>query len=528
MKEEESILAGLACESEPFLWAYLSEVLRDIVSCSKSLDRVLLGLVADSRLIKPAYGFLEEDCVQSRRYRDDAISRGASVIFCKADDDLSHIKSIEVQVKGIKKQVVLVSLANFDQVKGKVVHAFYRNPSHQLSLVGVTGTNGKTTVSTLVALVNQRLKKRCAVLGSRGWGESVTDLKTTGYTTPPLCDVNQYLWQSLQSGVEAFSMEVSSHGIASGRISGIVYDVAVLTNVTRDHLDYHQTWEAYREVKSRFFMQQDTGDLVLNMDDPTGRKIAREYVGSAQLWGYAIDTYSAACGVNMVRACDVQGSLKGLEMTVHYNNQVVHVKSAWIGCFNALNLLAAITACLAMGHELKEVAEALAEIPVIPGRMELISAGSNMPSVIVDYAHTPDAFEAVLKSLIKICTRSLVVVFGCGGDRDKGKRALMGSIAEKYANQVILTNDNPRSEDPQAIIDDIMQGISAPWDVVVETDRQEAIAMAIEQSFKGDIICCLGKGDEVTQIIQGEAKEFNDRKIASYLMGLKSEYGEVE
>ncbi|MEC8461274.1 MAG: UDP-N-acetylmuramoyl-L-alanyl-D-glutamate--2,6-diaminopimelate ligase [Pseudomonadota bacterium] len=496
----------------------LSEVLSGLVSIDKENDQLITGVETDSRQVEAGQIFI--NLSGKRAHRHEALNKQAAVVIeCSQQRQHSVSKHSHYD-----HQWLLVTLQELKKNHGKIIHHFHMNPSHQLNCIGVTGTNGKTSVTSLILELYRQDMRQCMVVGSRGYGQSVSSVKSLcsiQYTTPPATQLARVLSEAIKTGCEAVAMEVSSHAIEQARVSGITFDTLILTNVTRDHLDYHKNWHDYQAVKAKLFHDYDARNIVINLDDPTGRKIAREYCGSGSVWGYTLKSTGIGCGVEVVRAFDIQSSIQGLSMKVHFRNQTMKLATKWIGDFNTQNILSALTALLASGYSLENLVKLIKDINPIAGRMELINPNSKGPSIIIDYAHTPDALQSVLSCLQKICERSLIVIFGCGGNRDPGKREIMGRVAEKYADQIILTDDNPRQESSSSITNAILKGVMAPWDVSVIHDRQEAIAHAIEHAHKGDIILIAGKGDETSQDYHHKQIKFSDKKIANYLLKLK-------
>ncbi len=374
-------------------------------------------------------------------------------------------------------------------------------------MVGVTGTNGKTSVTQWIAQTLDRLGRRCAIIGTLGNG-FVGALVPGPNTTPSAHVLAKILPAFVEQGAAACAMEVSSIGLHQNRVAGVRFDVAVLTNLTRDHLEYHGTTEAYAAEKKKLFLRPELRTAVLNLDDPFGAALAAELDGRLPCIGY---TLSDAAGTERVlRARDLEESSAGVCFTL----DGVCCTAPLLGRFNAANLLAVIGALLAGGESLEAIAAALPHLRPPPGRMELIG-GNDAPLVVVDYAHSPDALEKALTALrgtAKARGGRLVCVFGCGGERDPGKRPLMGAVAERLADVVILTSDNPRSEDPQAILAAIRAGMRKP--ARAEADRERAIIAAVAEANERDVILLAGKGHEPYQEVAGIRLPFSDAAVA--------------
>ena len=387
---------------------------------------------------------------------------------------------------------------------GEVADAFYGQPSSKLWMVGVTGTNGKTSCSHWLSQAFTALGRKTAAVGTLGNGFPGA-LSEAVNTTPDPILLHGMLADYLSEGAAGVAMEVSSHGLVQGRVNGVHFDVAVLTNLSRDHLDYHGDMAAYAAAKKQLFRWAGLGCAVLNADEAFGREIAEELRDA----DVRVMTYGLQGG-------DVRGSglvldQNGMRMDVTTPMGQARLEVAVVGKFNASNLLAVLATLLASEVSLAEAVEVLNAVKPVAGRMQRLG-GQGKPLVVVDYAHTPDALEKVLAALREQTGGKLVCVFGCGGNRDKGKRPLMGEAASRLADEVIVTSDNPRHEAPLAIIEDILAGMDGNY--VVEADRAAAIARAIEQAAEGDVVLLAGKGHEDYQEIDGVRLPFSDLEVA--------------
>jgi UDP-N-acetylmuramoyl-L-alanyl-D-glutamate--2,6-diaminopimelate ligase len=399
----------------------------------------------------------------------------------------------------------------------RLAGAFYGHPSRQLTLVGITGTNGKTTTSYLIEALLRAGGLATGVIGTIQYvlGD---ETRPAGQTTPEALDLQSMLAHMRDGGVRGVAMEVSSHALALARADGLAFDVAVFTNLTQDHLDFHGTLESYRLAKRRLFellagSPKPTRTAVVNGDDPAGATMVSGLDLTALTFGLGASA--------RVRAVEHASSLEGIRMTVETPRGRVGLTSPLIGEHNVMNLLGAVATGLALGLEPPAIAQALAAVGTVPGRFEQVRAGQPF-LVIVDYAHTPDALERVLTTARKLTRRRLGVVFGCGGDRDRGKRPIMGGIAARLCDRVWVTSDNPRSERPEVIIDEVVAGVRraepAASRYATEPDRAAAIGEALAWADPGDTVVIAGKGHETYQIIGADVLPFDDRDVARRIL----------
>jgi UDP-N-acetylmuramoyl-L-alanyl-D-glutamate--2,6-diaminopimelate ligase len=468
--------------------------------------------VSDSRHVQPGDTFVAYpgESLDGRAFIPDAIARGAASVIWERRNcawrSAWRVKNIGVD--DLRAQA------------GVIASDVYGKPSARLWTVGVTGTNGKTSSSHWIAQSLTRTGRRCGLVGTLGSGW-VGKLEPVGNTTPDAVWLQGRLRDFVRQRARAVSMEVSSHGLVQDRVAGVEFDVALLTNLTRDHLDYHGTMRAYRAAKARLFRFPTLKSAVVNLDDRFGVSLVRPVrARGVPIIGYGFGRAPAPAlrGTRVPR-------VRGERLRLHARGMSFDVSTPWgraavetplIGRFNAENLLGSLAVLLASDVPLGDAVSALQRARPVPGRMERYGGGRK-PLVVVDYAHTPDALENVLRSLREMlpdttpagaATPRLVCVFGCGGDRDKGKRPLMGAIAEKLADEVIVTSDNPRGENPKAIIDDIRKGMSE--DGAVVPDRAEAIRLAIRDAASGDVVLIAGKGHEQYQEVRGVKHPFSD------------------
>ncbi|MDB5096621.1 MAG: UDP-N-acetylmuramoylalanyl-D-glutamate--2,6-diaminopimelate ligase [Cyanobacteria bacterium RYN_339] len=389
------------------------------------------------------------------------------------------------------------------QAMATAAAALQRNPSQRLRLVGVTGTNGKTTTTSLVRALLDAVGLPTGLLGTLGAKFRGQDF-ATGFTTPQAPELQALLAEMARAGAQAVAMEVSSHAIDQARVYACALEVAVFTNLTRDHLDYHGTMEAYAEVKQRLFDARATGvapkHAVINLDDPLGAAFAK--VSAAPVITYGLT------GAPTLRAADIVAGPAGCTFRLG----ALPVAVPLPGRFNVSNALAALGTGIALGFPLERLVEALATVPGVPGRAEVVTPAGHPFTAWVDYAHTPDGLENVLAAARELRPRKVIAVFGCGGDRDRTKRPMMGEVAGRLADLSVVTSDNPRSEDPAAIIREILPGLRGEHRVV--PDRAEAIAAALAAAGPGDLVVIAGKGHEDYQIFADRTIHFDDREVA--------------
>lgn len=471
----------------------LSDLLKDLMEIDHEFDREIFGLTADSRSVQPGYLFaaFPGSKVDARNYIDDAIANGAGAIVCEAHD-FENIHS---------ERIPIIAIPKLREKIGYLAATFYNNPASKMAIIGFTGTNGKTSCSQFLAKALQLNHKKCGIIGTLGSGFP-DELDQGIHTTPDPIDIQQWLFTMQQQGAKAVSMEVSSHGLEQERINGVDFDIAVFTNLTRDHLDYHSDMESYANAKRRLFMRLELQYAVINADDNFGCTLLNELSGKLNVIGYSIN--NAKINVPMVRAGDIKLDRKGFSTTVSTPWGEGIIKSKLLGRFNISNLVAVLVVLNLLEVPFPEALASLSELATISGRMQAFG-GNDKPMVVVDFAHTPDALQQALTALREHCHGALWCIFGCGGDRDRGKRPQMGKIAEQFSDRVIVTNDNPRCEDPQQIVSDIIKGLSHPQAVEIEYDRRVAIANAVNSAKVDDVILVAGKGHEPYQII-GEQK----------------------
>jgi UDP-N-acetylmuramoyl-L-alanyl-D-glutamate--2,6-diaminopimelate ligase len=413
--------------------------------------------------------------------------------------------------------VLLLAVPNLTSFLGTIADRFFGAPSHAVRTVGVTGTNGKTTTAYVIATAAQLLGTPAAYAGTIGFGR-IDALQTTTHTTPDSITVHRHIAELRDAGVRRLAMEVSSHALDQHRVAGVRFDTAVFTNLTRDHLDYHGTFDSYAAAKARLFVWPELKHAVINADDAFGRTLLAPSPTSAR--AEMLTSYSRSPslpdmrnGVRHLFAVRATPGATGLDITIDGSWGVATLHSRFIGDFNVENLLAALGALLGWNVPFHDALAALERCSPPPGRMETLTA-TGKPLAIVDYAHTPDALEKLLGAARKHTSGKLICIFGCGGDRDPGKRPIMAAVAERLADQVIVTDDNPRTEDGDVIVADIVKGFTAPAHALIERDRAKAIAQGIALGRPGDVVLIAGKGHEDYQIVGTERRRFSDREVA--------------
>lgn len=373
-----------------------------------------------------------------------------------------------------------------------------------LDVIGVTGTNGKTSCSRLLAQAFDLLGEQAAVIGTLGAG-FLSACEQTGCTTPDMLTIHRYIRQFADAGAKHVVMEVSSHGLDQGRVEGVPFDTAVFTNLTRDHLDYHGTMEAYAAAKEKLFTSWSLRHGVVNADDAFGRVLIQKYQHRMNMV-----SYGAGQMISLARA---GATAYGYTLDVSVAGTIITVQSQLLGQFNISNLLAVIAVLYAQSVSLADIVNVVGRLSPVPGRLETIML-PHKPLCVVDYAHTPDALQKALVACREFAPGQVYCVFGCGGDRDKGKRPLMAKIAEAYADYSIVTLDNPRTESPSTILSDIQQGFSRCAPVEIIADRKQAIQYALGKAKEGDVVLVAGKGHETYQIIGEERIPFSDVMVA--------------
>jgi UDP-N-acetylmuramoyl-L-alanyl-D-glutamate--2,6-diaminopimelate ligase len=472
-------------------------------------DVAVTDLSLDSRQVRAGGLFLA--CRGTKQHGLDflpqALANGATALLWEPAAGVTPpaVTIPAVPVEGLSRRV------------GEIAARFFGHPSRALHAVGITGTDGKTSTAWLIAQALDALGEPCLYVGTLGSGR-VGALTPGDQTTPDPVNLQRRLHQARADGIKAVAMEVSSHALDQARVGGMAFHTAVLTNVGRDHLDYHGTLENYAAAKKKLFADYRAPAVVLNRDDAAGALWSREFAGAQpRLTVYGLDGDAPAARHVLGRSLQLRASGIAFEATTHAGT--ARIDSRLLGRFNAYNLLAALAALLEKGVPLARAADALAAAPTVPGRIEGFRGPGAAPLVVVDYAHTPQALAQVLHAVRAHCRATMWCVFGCGGDRDRGKRPLMAAAAAKFADRVIVTDDNPRSEDPAAIVREIRAGFPKGFSAPVIHDRAKAIETAVREAGVDDVVVVAGKGHEDYQLYGSERRSFSDRAFVAQLTG---------
>jgi len=482
-------------------------------------SRDVLDLTLDSREVRPGSLFfaLPGRTAHGLEFAAEAAARGASVVLWEPSAQVSPPK--------LPATVFAAAIPGLKGLVGRIADRFFNWPSSQLRITGITGTNGKTTCAYLLAQCLERLGSQAAYIGTIGWGR-IASLEQPTLTTPDVVTLHRELAVLRASGVREVAMEVSSQALDQDRVAGVRLHSAAFTNLSRDHLDYHETMAAYGAAKARLFDAPDLKHIVVNVGDAFGRELARKLAGRVPLTAVWIGAgESGWLAERALRAAQVVLDVHGVSMQLDGSFGKGQVATRLLGRFNAENALVVIACLLSLGTPLDEAARVLAECVPPPGRMEVVEpaaggkpAAGDKPMAVVDYAHTPDALAQALRALREHCKGALWCVFGCGGDRDPGKRSIMGAVADELADRIIVTDDNPRSENPEIITRAIVSGIKSR-SVRVIHDRGEAIGTALKEAAASDVVLIAGKGHEDYQIYGATRRSFSDRREAQRHLG---------
>jgi UDP-N-acetylmuramoyl-L-alanyl-D-glutamate--2,6-diaminopimelate ligase len=461
--------------------------------CEDAPGIVVTGLALDSRQVEAGQAFVAVSggSAHGMAYVQQAVARGAVVVL---HDGLAPLPMLEIPV---------VCVPELGQRLSALGARFYHHPSEQLTVAGVTGTNGKTSTAHYIAQAWERSSGDAGFIGTIGYGRPGA-LQAVRMTTPDPISLQAALAECLDRGVEKLAMEVSSHALDQGRCDDVAFDAAVFTNLSRDHLDYHGTMEAYAAAKRRLFFDCHPRFAVVNCDDAFGKTLAAEIANGTQVLTYGTNGSTELRGA--VRRMDSAG----MTLALHSPWGEGEVQTGLLGRFNVSNLLGAAGTLALLGMPWSQVMHQVELMHAVPGRMHCLGGERNQPVVVVDYAHTPEALRQALTALRAHLHGRLVCVFGCGGDRDRGKRPLMAQVAESLADRLVLTSDNPRSEDPGAIFADMQAGLERPECAQVVEDRGTAIRCAVQESGEGDIVLVAGKGHEAWQETKGQRIPFSD------------------
>ena len=486
----------------------LKTLLDGLVQVPEALDRAIVGLSCDSRDVQPGVLFcaLRGEQHHGLDFLPAVRAAGAAAVIWEPDY-AGHLPAELVHDAACP----LLTLPRLRQRLGQLADRFYADPSRQLELIGITGTDGKTSCAYFIAqCLSGAQTTPCALLGTLGYG-LYGQLAPAALTTPDAIAIRQHLAAARQQGAVYGVMEVSSHALQQYRVTGLAFKVAVLTNLTRDHLDYHGSSEAYAAAKRQLFIAHQPHWTILNTDDDFGLSLA--YQRPEHVISYSITSQPRVKTAYFVHGYDVQPGPDGLRLQIYssWGDGLLH--SGLLGRFNASNLLATLATLLALDIPFAEALQRVAAVTTAPGRMERFGGGPDQPLVVVDYAHTPHALGQTLQALREHVQGRLWCVFGCGGDRDPGKRPLMGAQAERWADHLVITNDNPRSEHPQRIVDDILSGLQHPQDAHVILDRAQAIIQTLATAGTRDSVLIAGKGHEDYQLLGQQRIAFSDRAV---------------
>ena len=508
----------------------LNEVLPSSLPAASAAIRVE-GVTLDSRNIRQGDVFLACPGANhdGRDFIAHALSAGACAVLVEAEGFVS------VSWSGERGDEPVIPVPLLSSRASAIAGRFYGHPSRAMTVTGITGTNGKTTCTQLLAQLYALLGSKAGVLGTLGAGllsgelsselggklpgdgSACDDASAPNMTTADAVSNQALLASFCDAGANYVAMEVSSHGLVQNRVADVCFDTAVFTNLSRDHLDYHGDMATYLAAKAQLFHSANLKRAVINSDDPAGKELAAQLSPAVECFRFGLAGDEGIDDGIEVRAENYRYTREGITANLVTPWGQGELRSGLVGEFNVSNLLAVVTVACAQGFDLQEVLSVIPKLQPVAGRMQSI-AGSDL-QVVVDYAHTPDALQQAIKALRLHCEGELWCVFGCGGDRDEGKRQEMGGVANRYADRVVVTSDNPRSESSAAIINDILRGVPDEQDVLVEADRRVAIRMAISQASAGDTVLIAGKGHENYQEVEGVRWPFSDVSEASQALG---------
>lgn len=488
----------------------LSTVLSWFGIKSPELDIEVTGLCLDSRKIKPGEIFIALNGTDNHGidFAYQVQRAGAAAILAET------VEPNKAQPKARQQAIAItvVEIENLTEKLGYAAAQFYNNPCDKLDIIAITGTNGKTSCAWLMLQAWKKLGFKGAYIGTLGFG-TLEEMKDQPNTTPNALSLQAMLAGFVEQGITHVSLEASSHGLELGRLNGCDFLGTCFTNISRDHLDFHSTMEDYAHAKNKLFTDFTHQFSIINSNDSYGKQ-----------WLSTTNDKTLAYGINNsadLTASDIKLMPQGIEFTLNWKETSHKVTSELLGHFNVDNILLVVGTLLEQGFDISKILPIIKQFKPVPGRMNRVQITKDSPLVIVDYAHTPDALKQVLKALKRHNARKIWCVFGCGGNRDKGKRPQMGHIAEMFADKVIVTDDNPRFEDNQQIIQDILMGMDSTPEVI--HDRKLAIAHAINNAHVDDLILIAGKGHEPYQLINGHYLDFDDATTAEYLLRQKLE-----
>lgn len=494
----------------------LRDLLAGIVEVPASVDSEVRNVCIDSRHCTPGSVFLACAGISSHGldYLDQALRLGAETVLWEPNQERNDIRFPE--------DAITLKVEQLSRHVGTIAARMHGNPSEHMPVIGVTGTNGKTSVAHLSAQALTLLGMRSALFGTLGYGFP-ENLQEASHTTPDAVRLQQMLAAVLEDGAAAVAMEVSSHALDQHRVDGVHFRTAVFTNLTHEHLDYHGDIGRYAEAKRRLFDWPGLKNAVINIDDAVGVDFLRGLDSDVRSYAVSLDAerIQDIAADHRVWADGVEYGDAGLTIRLVIDGEARTLNSPLLGRFNAANLLSVAAVLLSLGFDGDSVVRALSSVKPVAGRMQRLGGGGQ-PMVIVDYAHTPDALMQVLSAAREHTAGSLVCVFGCGGDRDRSKRPEMGRIAERLADRIVITDDNPRTEDGDEIVKEILVGVRAPDAATVERDRAAAIRLAMAGAEEGDTVVIAGKGHEDYQIVGNERRRFSDVETAAALLAGES------
>ncbi len=502
----------------------LSGLLRDFAEITPSEDREIGGLALDSRRVTP--GDLFFACAGTRTsgsaFIAEAIAAGAAAVLVDAGDP-----AVGDDRTGAGQAIPTIAIRGLRERMGPIAARFHGEPSRDMTVIGITGTNGKTSCSHYLAHALAAGGDRCGLIGTLGYGEPGA-LRPGLHTTPDALTLQAELAKLRDAGVGHVVIEVSSHALEQHRTAGTLFTGAVFTNLSHDHLDYHADLAAYGLAKKKLFTMPGLRFAALNRDDPFGRELVGNLAPGIRCVAYGLGDPAAKLNSGFNAGLDAQFHIDAVNVALSASGLILDIESSWgagrleaplLGSFNAQNLLAVLSALLMMDIPFDEALGRLSVVRPVSGRMERFGGVNRLPLVIVDYAHTPDALNEALAALRPHCKGRLWCVFGCGGNRDQTKRPLMGAIAARLADRIVVTSDNPRDEDPDAIIAAIRAGIEYPDAVEVVPDRAAAIRGAIAMAGANDVVLIAGKGHENYQIVGERRLSFSDQEQVSAALG---------
>ncbi len=495
----------------------LSELTSEWINIPAEYDKLITGLSLDSRTTKPGDLFfaLPGTKTDGAEFIISAKNNGAVAVLLHSNN--KEEQPFQLLGKEFKKNSVkidpefpIIPVFQLTEKVGKIASKFYGDPSEKMNVIGVTGTSGKTSITQFIANTLSMADQPAGVIGTLGYGLA-GQLQPGDLTSPDAITIQKELAELYALGAHHVAIEASSHGLIQSRLNGVLFNIGIFSNLTRDHLDYHQTMSDYAHAKHLLFEQPNMQYAIFNLDDNYGLQWANELKEKLIVYGVTFDS-------NHIHHKTIPHIICAEKIHINENGLTASIITPWgdglltsklLGRFNLINLLAVVATLGILKIPFENIIKYIAQLSSLPGRMQTLGGGIQ-PLIVIDYAHKPDALANVLQTLREYCTGKLWCVFGCGGDRDRGKRPIMGGIATTYADEIILTDDNPREESPQQIIADIVSGIANPKQIIIEHDRARAIEHVLACAKAGDIVLIAGKGHETYQTIGKEKKPFSD------------------